>query len=130
MSKKRKAAGQPAAAAAPTKGKHRQQKETTTTTPPRSRKAVARANRRARPRDDYYEAEDADAPDAHDTQRFDVSSDCWMGGRERGERGLRRLCFALSLRRHLHKRNPSPFSIPRNTTAEGRQLRVRDALGL
>jgi hypothetical protein len=44
-----------------------------TTTPPRSRKAIARANRRARPRDDYYEAEDAEAGDVHDTKRFDVS---------------------------------------------------------
>jgi hypothetical protein len=61
MSKKRKAAE---AAAAP---KQRPQQQT------RSRKAIARANRRARPRDDYYEAEDADAPDVYESQRFDVS---------------------------------------------------------
>jgi hypothetical protein len=46
---------------------------TTPTTTTRSRKAIARANRRARPRDDYYEAEDAEAPDVHETKRFDVS---------------------------------------------------------
>lgn len=67
MSKKRKAEAPAAAPAAPKGGRDQQQT--------RSRKAVARANRRARPRDDFYEAEDVDAPDAHDTQRFDVSLD-------------------------------------------------------
>lgn len=66
MSKKRKAEA-PAAAAAPKSSKKQQQ------TRGAGRKAAQRANRRARPRDDYYEAEDADAPDAHDSQRFDVS---------------------------------------------------------
>jgi hypothetical protein len=71
MSKKRKALEAPAAAAPPAKagGKGGGGEQTTT----RSRKAITRANRRARPRDDYYEAEDA--PDAHESQRFDVSVD-------------------------------------------------------
>lgn len=121
MSKKRKA---PAAAAAPkAKQQHQHQQQT------RSRKAIARANRRARPRDDYYEAEDADAPDAHDTQRFDVSFDGVLMGRARVSLSLPlSLCAAFRCR-HLSHAITRP-SQPQNRTAEGRQLRVRDALRL
>lgn len=112
MGKKRKA--EAAAVAAP-KGRP-------PSTPSRSRKSIARANRRARPRDDYYEAEDAEAPD---TQRFDVSEGCVDSAEAKVVRRL-----ATSPRAITHPHTPPPHTNTTHTTTEGRQLRVRDAVGL